>query len=61
MPVGRRSSAFADYVIGPAWLTSIVRHVSMFVFRGDFLTADFTDFADEFSDVFIRVICVIRG
>ena len=26
MPDGRRSSAFADYVIGPAWLTSHVRH-----------------------------------
>ena len=25
MPGGRRSSAFADYVIGPAWLTSHVR------------------------------------
>jgi len=25
MPDGRRSSAVADYVIGPAWLTSLVR------------------------------------
>ena len=26
MPGGRRSSAFADYVIGPAWLTLLVSH-----------------------------------
>ena len=69
MPDGRRSSAFADYVIGPAWLTSIVRRRSSYPMKHQFFffvcfiaalatatAADRSKNADDVHDTALRYV-----